>query len=120
LSSVYRLPDELARHVPGDSFTPEELRGACRRAGEGLGRADAAAGRFRPAAEMVALWRGLDLPAWEAPYVLRAARLGYIGGYTRSLLSGELSGEQTRRAAEARWGDGWPERLAAARGRAGA
>jgi hypothetical protein len=25
---------------------------------------------------MVALWRGLDLPGWEAPYVLRDAKMG--------------------------------------------
>jgi hypothetical protein len=64
----YPLPEPLSRHVPGrNAFAPEELRGACRRAGEGLGREDAAAGRFRSAAEMVASWRGLDLPAWVAP-----------------------------------------------------
>jgi hypothetical protein len=110
----YRLPEELARYVHKEWFTPEELRGACREAGEGLGRADAADARFRKAAEMVALWEGLDLPAWVAPYALRDARLGYLAGYGETLTSGKLSEEQTSRAAEARWGQGWREKLAAA------
>ncbi len=67
---------------------------------------------------MVEMWRGLDLPAWEAPYVLRDARLGYLKGYERALVSGELSEMQATRAAESRWGEGWRERLAAARERA--
>lgn len=58
-----------------------------------MGREDAGKARFRPAAEMVALWRGLDLPAWEAPYILRDARLGYVNGYEEALTSGGLSGE---------------------------
>ena len=110
----YRLPEELARHAPKGRFAPDELRGACRRAGEGLGDEDARAARFRSAAEMVGLWRGLDLPAWVAPYALRDARLGYIEGYARVLLCGELSEGQTARAAEARWGGDWRERLASA------
>jgi hypothetical protein len=114
----YPLPEELVRHASKSSFAPDELRWACREAGEGLGREDAREARFRPAAEMVALWRGLDLPAWEAPYALRDARLGYLKGYERALVSGELSEEQTIRAAESRWGEGWQERLAAARDRA--
>ena len=114
----YRLPEELARHARKERFAPDELRGACREAGEGLGRADAADARFRTAAEMVALWEGLDLPAWVAPYALRDARLGYLGGYGETLTSGELSEEQTTRAARARWGQGWREKLAAARERA--
>lgn len=118
MASRYPLPRELARHAPAGEFGPDGLRAACRGAGEGLGRADAAGACFRSAAEMVALWRGLDLPAWEAPYVLRDARLGYLNGYEEALTSGELSGERTARAAEARWGDAWRRRLAAARARA--
>lgn len=113
----YRLPEGLARHAHKEWFTPDELRAACREAGEGLGRADAAAARFRTAAEMVELWEGLDLPAWVAPYALRDARLGYLAGYGGTLTSGRLSEEQTSRAAEARWGQGWREKLAAARER---
>ncbi len=115
----YRLPEELARHTSGEEFAPEDLRAACREAGEGLGRADAGEARFRSAAAMVALWRGLDLPAWEAPYVLRDARLGYINGYERALVSGGLSATRTSGAAEARWGEDWPKRLEAVRKRAG-
>ena len=114
----YPLPEELARHAPRGGFVPDELRRACREAGEGLGREDAREARFRTAAEMVDLWHGLDLPAWEAPYVLRDARLGYLKGYERALLSGELSERWIARAAESRWGEGWWERLAAARERA--
>jgi hypothetical protein len=114
----YTLPGELARHAPEETFSPDELRRACREAGEGLGREDAGEARFRAAAEMVEMWRGLDLPAWVAPYALRDARLGYLNGYERTLLSGELSEEQIVRAAEARWGERWQERLAAARNRA--
>ena len=113
----YRLPEELARHAHKECFTPDELRAACREAGEGLGRADAADARFRKAAEMVALWEGLDLPAWVAPYALRDARFGYLAGYSETLTSGKLSEEQTSRAAEARWGQGWREKLTAARER---
>jgi hypothetical protein len=113
----YRLPEGLARHVHKEWFTPDELRAACREAGEGLGRADAAGANFRSAAEMVELWEGLDLPAWVAPYALRDARLGYLAGYGETLTSGKLSKEQTSRAAEARWGQGWREKLAAARER---
>ena len=115
----YPLPQELARHVRDGGFAPGELRKVCRSAGEGLGREDAGEARFRSAAEMVEMWRGLDLPAWEAPYVLRDARLGYLNGYEETLISGELAEEQTTRAAESRWGEGWQERLAAARERAG-
>lgn len=115
----YRLPEELARHALGEEFAPADLRAVCRDAGEGLGSADAEEARFRSAAEMVALWRGLALPAWEAPYVLRDARLGYINGYERALVSGALSPEDTARAAEARWGEDWRGRLRAARERAG-
>lgn len=115
----YPLPEELARHLSREVFAPDELRGACREAGEELGRSDAAGARFRSAAQMVALWEGLDLPAWVAPYALRDARLGYLKGYAEALLSGGLSEEQTSRAAEARWGGTWKERLAAARDRAG-
>ena len=114
----YRLPEELARHAHKERFAPEELRGACREAGEGLGREDAREARFRTAAEMVALWEGLDLPAWVAPYALRDARLGYLNGYGEILTSGKLSEEQASRAAESRWGDGWREKLAAASERA--
>jgi hypothetical protein len=113
----YALPEELARHAPGGAFAPEELRGACRGAGEGLGREDAGEARFRPAAEMVEMWRGLDLPAWVAPYALRDARLGYLRGYGEALVSGELSRERAERAARARWGEGWWEKLKAARER---
>ena len=115
----YALPEKLARHAPGGAFAPEELRGACREAGEGLGREDAKEARFRTAAQMVQMWRGLDLPAWEAPYVLRDARLGYLKGYERALLSGEMSEWQVSHAAESRWGERWRERLRAARERSG-
>ena len=114
----YPLPEELARHAPKSRFAPDDLRRACREAGEGLGREDAGEARFRAAAEMVEMWRGLDLPAWVAPYVLRDARLGYLNGYERTLVSGVLSEGQTTRAAEARWGERWQERLTAARERA--
>lgn len=116
----YRFPEDLARHASKERFLPDELRGACRDAGEGLGREDAREARFRSAAEMVEMWRGLDLPASFAPYALRDARLGYIGGYTQTLVSGELPEVRTARAAEARWGPRWRERLEAARRRAGA
>jgi hypothetical protein len=94
------------------------LRRACREAGEGLGREDARESRFRTAAEMVEMWRGLDLPAWVAPYALRDARLGYLKGYERALVSGELSQRQAASAAESRWGEEWRQRLAAVRERA--
>ena len=118
MAGRYALPEELTRHVSGKRFAPDELRGACRAAGEGLGREDAEEARFRTAAEMVEMWRGLDLPAWIAPYALRDARLGYLNGYERALVSGELSEERTVRAAGSRWGDGWREKLEAARRRA--
>jgi hypothetical protein len=116
---TYSLPEELARHAPGERFAPGELRGACREAGEELGREDARAPRFRTAAQMVAMWRGLDLPAWEAPYVLRDARLGYLQGYEKALVSGGMSEQQIRRAAESRWGERWREKLEAAHKRPG-
>lgn len=119
MNDGYRLPGELARHTSGEEFVPEDLRAACREAGERLGGEDAAEARFRSAAEMVALWHGLDLPAWEAPYVLRDARLGYINGYEKALVSGDLLSKDTARAAEARWGEDWWKRLEAARKRAG-
>jgi hypothetical protein len=65
-----------ARHVPRQLFAPDEPRGACHQAGEGLGREDTRKGKVRTAAQMVAMWRGLDLPGWEAPYVLRDAKVG--------------------------------------------
>ncbi len=114
----YPLPEELARHARGCTFAPEELRGICRSAGEGLGREDAGEATFRPAAEMVAMWRGLDLPAWVAPYALRDARLGYLRGYEKALVSGDLTEARMERAARARWGEGWREKLEAARERA--
>ncbi len=113
----YRLPDELARHASKERFAPDGLRDACRDAGESLGREDARSARFRSAAEMVGLWGNLDLPARVAPYALRDARLGYIHGYASVLVSGELSEERTARAAEARWGGEWREKLEAARRR---
>jgi hypothetical protein len=113
----YTLPGELAYHAPKETFSPGELRRACRKAGEGLGREDAGEARFRAAAEMVEMWRGLDLPAWIAPYALRDARLGYLNGYERTLVSGKLSEDRILRAAEARWGERWREKLAAARER---
>ena len=120
----YEIPEELAPHAPGarshtKTFAPDELRAACRSAGEGLGRHDAREARFRSAAEMVALWRGLDLPAWEAPYVLRDTRLGYLAGYEKALVSGDLPEEQTTLAARSRWGGDWRGKLprAPARGR---
>jgi hypothetical protein len=115
----YQLPEELARHAPKCRFAPDELRRACREAGEGLGREDAGEARFRTAAEMVEMWRGLDLPAWIAPYALRDARLGYLNGYEGVLISGGLSEERIVRSAESRWGGEWREKLEAARRRAG-
>ena len=113
----YPLPRELACHARGRSFAPDELREACREAGEGLGRADARGARFRSAAGMVEMWRGLDLPGAYAPYALRDARLGYLRGYEEALVSGELSEERANEAAEARWGEDWREKLGAARKR---
>lgn len=116
----YHLPRELARHAPERGpLRPDRLREVCRRAGEGLGREDAARSEFRQAAEMVSLWRGLDLPAWEAPYVLRDARLGYLSGFSGALVRGGLGEETVSRAASARWGERWPERLRALRDREG-
>jgi hypothetical protein len=115
----YQLPEELARHAPKSRFAPDELRRACREAGEGLGREDAGEARFRTAAEMVEMWRGLDLPAWIAPYALRDARLGYLNGYESVLISGGLSEGRIVRAAESRWGGEWREKLEAARRRVG-
>jgi len=114
---TYSLPEDLARYAPRERFAPHELRGACREAGEALGWEDAKKATFRTAAQMVEMWRGLDLPAWEAPYVLRDARLGYLNGYERALISGEMSEQQIRYAAGSRWGQRWPERLSAARER---
>ena len=116
---AYALPEELARHTPRKRFAPDELRGACRGAGEGLGREDASRAEFRTAAQMVEMWCGLDLPAWEAPYVLRDVRLGYLNGYEGALISGELSEQQIAHAAESRWGERWQERLRSARERSG-
>jgi hypothetical protein len=113
----YSLPRELVRHASVDAFVPDELRAACRSAGEGLGREDAREVRFRSAAEMVEMWRGLDLPAWVAPYALRDARLGYLAGYGEALVSGGLPEGWVEDAARARWGDNWREKLAAARER---
>src|SRR5918999_963009 len=117
MSDEYSLPQELICHVSGDSFAPNELREACRLAGEGLGREDAREARFRSAVEMVEMWRGLDLPAWVAPYALRDVRLGYLAGYGDALVSGELTQGRVREAAEARWGDDWRGKLASARER---
>jgi hypothetical protein len=113
----YPLPEGLARLANRKSFAPNELREACRSAGERLGREDAREARFRSAAEMVEMWWGLDLPAWVAPYALRDARLGYLAGYGEALVSGELQGGRVDEAARARWGDGWQEKLATARER---
>ncbi|MBA3701221.1 MAG: hypothetical protein M3Q62_00570 [Actinomycetota bacterium] len=119
----------VARHIlatgragsprPRKRFAPDGLRGACHEAGEQLGWEDAREARFRTAAQMVEMWRGLDLPAWEAPYVLRDARLGYLNGYESVLISGEMSEQQSSYAAESRWGERWRERLRAARERSG-
>ena len=111
MPGMYSLPRELARHASRGSFAPDELREVCREAGEGLGRADAREARFRSAVEM---WRGLDLPAWVVPYVLRDTRLGYLAGYEEALLSEEMVEERLRAAAEARWGGDWREKLASA------
>jgi hypothetical protein len=116
---TYSLPEGLARHAPRERFAPGELREVCRGAGEELGREDARDPRFRTAAQMVAMWRGLDLPTWEAPYVLRDARLGYLQGYEKTLTSGGMSERQIRRAAESRWGERWRKKLEAARKRSG-
>jgi hypothetical protein len=90
---------------------------ACLAAGEGLGAKDAREARFRSAAEMVELWRGLDLPAWVAPYALRDARLGYLSGHEKALVSEGLSRDGAARAARARWGGRWEQKLEAARRR---
>lgn len=82
-----------------------------------MGFDDAREARFRSAAEMVEMWRGLDLPAWISPYALRDARLGYLNGYDESLVSGELSQDQTNLAAQIRWGERWKQKLDAARQR---
>ena len=111
------MPRDLARHAPKERFFPDELRAACRTAGEGLGAEDARGARFRSAAEMVELWRGLDLPAWVSPYALRDARLGYLTGYDRALVFEKFSREETIRAARARWGERWEQKLEAARRR---
>jgi hypothetical protein len=116
---TYSLPEELARHAPRKWFATEELRGVCHEAGEALGREDAKEARFRTAPQMVEMWHGLDLPAWEAPYVLRDARLGYLNGYESALTSGDMSEQQITYAAESRWGERWRERLRAARERSG-
>jgi hypothetical protein len=116
---AYSLPEELSRHARKERFAPDELREACRGAGEELGWQDARGPRFRTAAQMVAMWRDLDLPAWEAPYVLRDARLGYLQGYEKALTSGGMSERQIVRAAESRWGERWREKLKAARKRSG-
>ncbi len=113
----YPLPPELARHARKRSFVPDELREACRTAGEGLGRADARQARFRSAAEMISLWKGLDLPAWVAPYALRDTRLGYLAGYEEALVFGKLPEDAVNAAAKARWGEGCQKKLAAARRR---
>lgn len=117
MPKTYPLPRELACHSHQHSFVPDELRKACREAGERLGRADAREARFRTAAEMVEMWRGLDLPAWMAPYVLRDTRLGYLTGYGETLVSGELAEKRVETASQVRWGEGWREKLAAARER---
>jgi hypothetical protein len=114
----YSLPEELSRHARKGRFAPDELREACRAAGEELGREDAGEAKFRTAAEMVEMWRGLDLPAWVAPYALRDARLGYLNGYESALASGAFSEERIACAARSRWGDEWRKRLEAARRRA--
>ena len=116
---TYSLPEELARHASRKWFASDQLRGACCEAGEGLGGEDARKAKFRTAAQMVEMWRGLDLPAWEAPYVLRDARLGYLHGYERALIFGEMSEQQIECAAESRWGERWRQRLEAAQERSG-
>lgn len=113
----YSLPEELARYAPKRLFAPDELREVCLGAAEELGREDAREATFRTAAQMVEMWRGLDLPAWEAAYVLRDARLGYLRGYERALVRGELSEERIGCAAERRWGERWEEKLRTARER---
>ncbi|HSK82082.1 MAG TPA: hypothetical protein VK902_01575 [Rubrobacter sp.] len=116
---TYSLPEDLARHALRERFAPHELRGACREAGEALGWEDAKKTNFRTASQMVEMWRGLDLPGWEAPYVVRDARLGYLNGYERALISGEMSEQQISNAAESRWGERWQGKLRAARERSG-
>ena len=113
----YPLPRDLAGHAPKECFSPDELWAACRAAGEGLVADDARGARFRSAAEMVELWRGLDLPAWVGPYALGDARLGYLNGYDRTLASEDLSRDETIRAARARCGERWEQKLDAARRR---
>lgn len=116
----YHLPRDLARHLPERGpFQPGELRDVCWRAGEGLGKESASRGEFYQAAGMISLWRGLDLPAWEAPYALRDARLGYLSGFSEVLVSGNLDETTASRAASARWGNRGPERLQALRERQG-
>jgi hypothetical protein len=52
---TYSIPKELARHAPRKRFAPDELRGACHEAGEGLEWEDASKGRFRTAAQITAV-----------------------------------------------------------------
>jgi hypothetical protein len=112
------VPETLDRHVPASGpYRPHELQEVCRHAGEGLGREDVALGQFRSAAEMISLWHDLDLPAWEAPYVLRAARLGYLSGFSEALVQGKLDEDTALRAASARWGQRGQDRLEALRER---
>jgi hypothetical protein len=108
----YELPETLSRHAPArGQYQPGELQEVCRLAGEGLGSEDAALGEFRSAAEMISLWRDLDLPAWEAPYALRAARLGYLSGFGETLVRSGLDEDTASQAAAARWGERGQERL---------
>ena len=77
--------------TPPESGSPLRAAWALPPGGEELGWEDARKARFRTAAHMVEMWCGLDLPAWEARYVLRDARLGYLSGYERALISDKMA-----------------------------
>jgi hypothetical protein len=68
------LPELQSRHVPRSGPPPPSCAAPATRR-KRLGREDARKARFRTAAQMVAMGRGLELPAREGPYVLRAAKM---------------------------------------------
>ena len=53
----------------------------------------------------------------DACYALRDARLDYLNGFDRTLASEEPSQDDANRAARARWGGRWEQKLEAARRR---
>ena len=106
----YPLPEELARHAREGGFAPGELREVCRSAGEGLGGRT----RRRPgSARRLRWWRCGGAGPASLGGALRAARRAprYLRGYEIAVVSGELPEERVERAARARWGEGWEEKL---------